>query len=95
MFWPFITAALVTLLLTKIAAMSVWLSVLAIIVEVLLLLLIGVVVVIYTVTGGRVALDSATLSFDINATPVPIPAVWPLMALTLGVLASRRRTACA
>ena len=49
----------------------------------------------YTVTGGRVALDSATLSFDINATPVPIPAVWPLMALTLGVLASRRRTACA
>ena len=46
MFWPFITAALVTLLLTKIAAMSVWLSVFAIIVEVLLLLLIGVVLYI-------------------------------------------------
>jgi hypothetical protein len=43
---PFITAALVTLLLTKIAAMSVWLSVFAIIVEVLLLLLIGVVLYI-------------------------------------------------
>ena len=46
MFWPFITAALVSVLLTKIAAMSVWLSVLAIIVEALLLILISIVLYI-------------------------------------------------